>query len=262
MGKIQALIDASKPELFTTQDIPNIDAQALGILAAHWAEWEPKQVAIVAASMLDDANLHTEAAPLFDFADHWEEQNAADMEEIARVFQEPDTTPAIAAIPVELQARPRYLDTAEVAKIVRQELKTAYPAIKFSVRSKVYTGGSSIRVSWEDGPTQADVRRITDQFQGADFDGMQDLKTYRGGATYNGERVTFGVDFIHMDRALSLAVYTRICEETCKRFGFPVPTIKASESGHGYYVRDWEQRRGYTVRDDEIERALKDPKLD
>ena len=47
----------------------------------------------------------------------------------------------------------RYISTTETAKIIRQELAKAFPGIKFSVKSKSYSGGSSIDVGWTDGPT-------------------------------------------------------------------------------------------------------------
>lgn len=41
-----------------------------------------------------------------------------------------------------------YLTVAEVAKLVRRSLNEAFPGVKFSVRSKSYSGGASIRVKW------------------------------------------------------------------------------------------------------------------
>jgi len=45
-----------------------------------------------------------------------------------------------------------YESTADTAKRVRKALKHYFPAVKFSVHSKVYSGGSSIDVRWTDGP--------------------------------------------------------------------------------------------------------------
>jgi hypothetical protein len=42
-----------------------------------------------------------------------------------------------------------HLSTAETAALMRKALKTAFPNVKFSVVSKVYTGGSSINVSYQ-----------------------------------------------------------------------------------------------------------------
>jgi len=109
----------------------------------------------------------------------------------------------------------KYFSTAETAKMIRKALAESFPGIKFSVRSKTYSGGSSINVSWTDGPTAKMVDAIAGTFSGAYFDGMQDYK----GSTYamiDGETVKFGADFIftareHSDvlRAQVVAAYTR-----------------------------------------------------
>ena len=41
----------------------------------------------------------------------------------------------------------RYLTCAETAKLVRKALKEAFPDVKFSVRSNVYSGGASLSVN-------------------------------------------------------------------------------------------------------------------
>lgn len=69
----------------------------------------------------------------------------------------------------------RHIDTAEVAKIIRRRLKSAFPKTTFKVRSDRYAGGSSIRVGWTDGPTTAMVETITSQYGGRGFDGSIDM---------------------------------------------------------------------------------------
>ncbi len=77
------------------------------------------------------------------------------------------------------QTEPKeYLSCAETAGLLRKALKQSFPTVKFGVRSKVYSGGASIDVSWTDGPRTSAVERISGQFAGANFDGMVDLKTY------------------------------------------------------------------------------------
>ena len=70
-----------------------------------------------------------------------------------------------------------YISCADTAKLVRNELKRQWPAVKFSVRSKTYSGGASIDISWLDGPREPLVEPTAKRFEGADFDGMIDLKT-------------------------------------------------------------------------------------
>ena len=73
----------------------------------------------------------------------------------------------------------KHLRCAETAPFVRKALAVAFPGIKFSVRSETYSGGASITVSWTDGPRTPEVEAITRRLEGADFDGMIDLKSYR-----------------------------------------------------------------------------------
>jgi len=71
-----------------------------------------------------------------------------------------------------------YISTKDTAKLVRAALKKSFPGVKFSVKSKTYSGGSSIDIHWTDGPRSPDVEKVAKRFEGADFDGMIDLKIY------------------------------------------------------------------------------------
>lgn len=68
-----------------------------------------------------------------------------------------------------------YIDTAEQAKLIRAALKREFPGQKFSVRIDRYAGGSSVRVSWTDGPTESQVEAVAKVYEGGGFDGMIDL---------------------------------------------------------------------------------------
>ncbi len=70
----------------------------------------------------------------------------------------------------------KYISTTDTAKLIRAELKKAFPGMTFSVRSRKYAGGSSIDVEWDDGPRVKDVDKVVGKFEGSRFDGMQDLK--------------------------------------------------------------------------------------
>ncbi|MDP3554840.1 LPD29 domain-containing protein [Methylocystis sp.] len=96
----------------------------------------------------------------------------------------------------------RYLSCADTAKLIRRALKEAFPEVKFSVRSHVYSGGASINVGWTDGPTTKQVERVAKTFEGAYFDGMTD---YKGGysCAIDGEPVSFGADFVFCNRDVS-----------------------------------------------------------
>ncbi len=100
-----------------------------------------------------------------------------------------------------------YLSVTDTAKLVRAALKTAFPGTKFSVRSDKYAGGASIDVTWTDGPFEKDVEKITQRYQACDFDGMQDLRTYRPSTlvAFGGEveDVQFGAHYVQTHRKLS-----------------------------------------------------------
>ncbi|MDJ0727754.1 MAG: hypothetical protein QNJ38_21850 [Prochloraceae cyanobacterium] len=65
----------------------------------------------------------------------------------------------------------KYVSVVETAKIIREQLKKAfpkkdYPSLKFSVKSDSYSMGASITITWIDGPGQEEVEAITKRFQG------------------------------------------------------------------------------------------------
>jgi hypothetical protein len=119
---------------------------------------------------------------------------------------------------------PKYIDTVEVAKIIRGELKTNFPGIKFSVNSDRYAGGSSITVSWTDGPTTKEVDNIVGHYHGASFDGMQDLKEYHE-SEYNGEVVRFGNDYISCNRSYSKAALEEVAQYLYTKYGWNVEIV-------------------------------------
>ena len=78
-------------------------------------------------------------------------------------------------MPVLDNVRSEYVTVADTAKHMRKALRAAFPGVKFSVRSRSYSGGSSIDVFWTDGPSGEAVEQVTGQYQGGRFDGMIDL---------------------------------------------------------------------------------------
>lgn len=70
-------------------------------------------------------------------------------------------------------ARGEYVAPKDLATLVRDALKRAFPSVKFSVTTKQGTG--SINVRWQDGPTGAAVDAVAGSFETKGFDGMIDL---------------------------------------------------------------------------------------
>jgi hypothetical protein len=131
--------------------------------------------------------------------------------------------------PVVPDTRPtRYISLTDTAKHIRGALKLAYPTVKFSVRSKSYSGGSSIDVSWTDGPVSSDVEKVIKPFSGASFDGMTDLKTSHT-SEYQGEKVRWGTDYVFASRTLSADFLRKIA---CKVAAtYHVPVLEVRENG-------------------------------
>ncbi|PCJ68254.1 MAG: hypothetical protein COA62_15945 [Rhodobiaceae bacterium] len=118
----------------------------------------------------------------------------------------------------------KYLTCADTAKIVRQTLRESFPGEKFSVRSHTYAGDASIRVTWTDGPCARDVEGVTKRLEGARFDGMDDLKTFKHHEV-DGERVLFGANFIFTDREISDEMIDTCAREIVKMDGEAVAEI-------------------------------------
>lgn len=119
----------------------------------------------------------------------------------------------------------KYLTCAETAKLVRIALKAKFQGVKFSVRSSVYAGGASIYISYTNGPKADDVEKVAHLYEGATFDGSQDLKEYHSSlmtdANGNTEKVDFGADFIFVNRNYSPEYDRHLCRDIDLRDGKP-----------------------------------------
>jgi hypothetical protein len=111
-----------------------------------------------------------------------------------------------------------YLPVTETAQILRRVLKEAFPGIKFAVKTKKYSGGSSIRIEWTDGPTVAQVKDYTQVFEGAYFDSMTDYKGHQY-ALFDGQPVHFGADFIFENRDHGEAAITEAIDTVWSKYG-------------------------------------------
>lgn len=132
------------------------------------------------------------------------------------------------------------LTCADTAKLVRAELKRKYPGQKFSVRSHTYAGGASISISYTGGPDQREVEGTVNWLQGADFDGMIDMKTYRDSvlvANEDGsyEEIRSGADFIHAQRYVADEEREALMAEIEAIVGHP---LKGSEAVGVYCDED------------------------
>lgn len=53
---------------------------------------------------------------------------------------------------------------AETAKLIRADLKRAFPGVKFSVTSRSFANGNSVDIRWTLGPSHDEVRAIVGHY--------------------------------------------------------------------------------------------------
>ena len=110
-----------------------------------------------------------------------------------------------------------YITTNDTAKMIRKTLKNQFPSVKFSVRSDKYSGGSSINVSYTDGPFAREVEAVVKFYEGATFDGSIDLKEYKTTMMIlEGDEmpteVKFGADYVFVNRNTSTEYEAELIE--------------------------------------------------
>lgn len=154
----------------------------------------------------------------------------------------------------------KYLSCADTAKLIRASLKEAFPGVKFSVRSSVYSGGASITVGWTNGPSSNEVKSIVGAFEGSYFDGMTDYK----GSNYNeinGERVSFGADYVFTSRRYTAPFITGCVSSVLNKYGIDANVTISDSASFGASVSNVEVEaesvgRGFDVRT--VERLIGD----
>lgn len=134
----------------------------------------------------------------------------------------------------------RYIDAADVAKLVRAELKNTFPGIKFSVRIDRYSMGSDVLVKWTDGPTEKAVYGAVGIFCGNGYDYMEDMRTSHD-TVYKGELVHFCNTSISCVRSLSVEFVKPIAARVATRWGLPTPEVKESYCGDADIWADYDQ---------------------
>jgi len=118
----------------------------------------------------------------------------------------------------------------ETAKKIRKVLKKAFPETKFSVTTDVCSMGSSINVSWTDGPLDCQVSPLVNQFQAGYFDGMQDM--YIPGSytcPFDGMQYS-GAKHLFTKRTLSAEYESRIHDYMQSYY-----TEQKQKNDYGYY---------------------------
>lgn len=106
---------------------------------------------------------------------------------------------------MKLETKPetKKSDHALAAANIRRELKAAFPTIKFAIRSKSYSGGDSVDIRWELGPTSKEVEAITNKYQEGSFNGMIDLYEYDSDRSWTAKHGS--AKYVHCQRNCSSA---------------------------------------------------------
>lgn len=64
------------------------------------------------------------------------------------------------------------------AQAIKEELKKAFPNIKFSVRYKTFSMGDSVDISYQNGVPTSEIEKITNKYEAGSFDSMTDMYEY------------------------------------------------------------------------------------
>ena len=100
----------------------------------------------------------------------------------------------------------------QVTSKIRKELKAKFPGVKFSVRKRSY---DSVSVNWIDGPTEEEVKAVTDKYKDSYFDGMQDMSVSCA-SPFN--RIYGGVGYVFTDRDYSDGMKQKAIDAVSKKF--------------------------------------------
>lgn len=139
----------------------------------------------------------------------------------------------------QIHTTEKYYSVAETAKLVRLALKSEFPGVKFSVRSKSYSMGASIDIHYFDGPRVSEVEAVAGAFAGATFDGMTDSMNYHHETQVDDEgsliRVRYGADFVFVTRYFSQEAMLGLVEYIAEYYGLDnTPNVDGYDNGSAY----------------------------
>jgi hypothetical protein len=125
------------------------------------------------------------------------------------------------------------------AKNIRAELKRAFPAVAFSIRSRRFSMGNAIDVRWTDGPTSEQVDAIIGKYSAGTFDGMTDCYNYERSAWTQafGDAKFVHAHRDHSPRAIAAAIRTVFARYEANLRGIELATVEAFQRGELWNVR-------------------------
>lgn len=99
------------------------------------------------------------------------------------------------------------------AQKIRKALKKAFPGVKFSVRTSTYSMGSSVYVSYEDGPIVSAVEEIAKAYESTSFHGMDDSTEHHGYVDPDDGQLYHGAGYVSVSRTVSEELRVLMLEE-------------------------------------------------
>lgn len=128
------------------------------------------------------------------------------------------------------------------AALLRKVLKAAFPATKFGIRTERGSMVSSVRISWTDGPTTAEVDVFAGPFEMGRFDGMTDSYDYAAKADrqllVDGVHYESGCKYVFTERAISPELANRCIKQIAEFWGGVEVVPVAVEGWRGYKFED------------------------
>lgn len=109
---------------------------------------------------------------------------------------------------------------ARAAANLREELRRTFPGIRFKVTSHSFSGGNSVDVGWELGPTTNEVDSVARKYQYGWFDGMEDIYRDDDTALSGAVNIVLGqAKYVHCERSTPDAAYETVGRALCEAQG-------------------------------------------
>ena len=187
-------------------------------------------------SIFPEIKSEEETARIVKYAESEERRKEQEKEEAERLYaaecERLKTAPEYAALSQDKNG------AVQVTSNIRKELKARFAGVKFSVRKRSY---DSVSVIWMDGPTEEEVKAVTDKYKDSYFDGMQDMSV---SCVSPFNRIYGGVGYVFTDRDYSDGMKEKAVNMVAKKYGGSLEgeeiTLARFNSGDLYRVgRDY-----------------------
>lgn len=115
---------------------------------------------------------------------------------------------------------------AKAANSIKKELKQKFPGINFKVKSSSFSGGNSVDVAWDFGPTSEEVNKLLYKYEYGTFDGMTDSYDYKNDPKLEAfQKENGSAKYVHGQRGygptpghdwFNNSIYGQIGKDLCK----------------------------------------------